>query len=88
MTARIALGCDGTFDAGRMPCRGAIAFTIEQVADAAGMIGTDLVEVDAARELAGAAGWSCSDLGDYCPSHTRRQAAALADVAARLGIPT
>lgn len=77
MTVRITVTCDGTFDAGRFPCRGAVSFTVDQVADAAGLIGTDVVDVDAALELAHAAGWSCTDTGNLCPSHAGAQARAL-----------
>lgn len=81
MTARLRLSCDGTWPQDPRPaeaCRGAISLDLEAIADAAGLVGTDVIDVDAARELAVEHGWSCNDVGDYCPAHAARQARALA----------
>lgn len=80
MTARLRFSCDGTWPQDGRPaeaCRGAISFDVDQVADAAGMIGTDVVDVDAGVDLAVERGWSTNDHGHYCPAHTARIEAAL-----------
>lgn len=76
MTARITLSCNATWP-GRppMPCRGAWSTSVDQVAD-----GFDLVDVEDARDLAAAVGWSSridpatGAALDYCPAHTRARA--------------
>lgn len=82
MTARLTLSCDGRWPGPPpMPCRGAISYSTGQIA-AATAVDVDpdyLVDVDAAGDLAEAAGWSSSRTGgairDYCPAHTARRAA-------------
>lgn len=60
MTARVVLSCDGTWDGGRMPCRGAYPAR------------TEIPQLAHAEAIA--AGWSLDVDGDLCPAHGRRQA--------------
>lgn len=58
MTARVVISCDGTWDDGRMPCRGAFP--------------TGSTVSTVARALAADAGWTWRPgRGDLCPAHTR-----------------
>lgn len=63
MTARIVVSCDGTWDEGRMPCRGAYPCSDDNP--------------DTAPDEAAAHGWRIApyavldDLGDLCPAHVR-----------------
>lgn len=73
MTARVTLSCDGAFDDGRMPCRGATAF------DPATLDVVDLVDLGDVDDAAEVRDWSSTRTAGatrhYCPAHTRRRAA-------------
>lgn len=79
MSARVTLCCDGSFDNGRMPCRGAWSLPVE-----AEQLLDDLVDVDDVRDAAERAGWSSTRAGatvrDYCPAHTYQRAARLLEL--------
>lgn len=68
MTLIVTLSCNGTFDEGRMPCRGARHFHREL--DEPG----PPIPLDVIRVKAAAAGWELSLDGDYCPAHHGRHA--------------
>ena len=61
MSLVVSATCDGTWDDGRMPCRGAISAhrTVPLMAEL--------------REKATAAGWLLTPDGDYCPAHARQE---------------
>lgn len=59
MTARIVVSCDGTWDDGRMPCRGAYPADSDHRGTAIGK--------------AYRAGWDyVAAVGDLCPAHARQ----------------
>lgn len=59
MTLVLTVSCDGTWDAGRMPCRGALSAHHA------------VPLMDELRGKAAAAGWALTVDGDYCPAHAR-----------------
>lgn len=70
MSAYVTIKCNGTFDEGRMPCRG--AYSLPAARHATAISGGDLTDLYGARNEAFSHGWSGDVLGrDYCPAHTR-----------------
>ena len=59
MSLVLTVSCDGYFDDGRMPCRGALSahHTVPLM--------------DELRAKATAGGWELTVDGDYCPAHAR-----------------
>jgi hypothetical protein len=57
----VTASCDGSWDEGRMPCRGAISAH------------HDVPLMDELRAKAQAAGWALTVDGDFCPAHARTQ---------------
>lgn len=86
MTARVTLSCDGAWPVGAVnapafPCRAALHLDPEPF----DTIGGELVDVDAVRERAEAAGWSTTrgtagPVRDWCHAHTAWRAARLLEL--------
>lgn len=57
MTLQLTLSCDGTWDDGRMPCRGALP--------------TNTALLPTALIVANEAGWHIGRHGDLCPAHVK-----------------
>lgn len=59
MTRRLIVSCDGSWDGGRMPCRGALPVA---------------TMLEPAETYARRHGWTVGPDGDWCPAHSRRAA--------------